>query len=425
MSKRASRQRGNAAPESPKAHVLYLSYDGMCDPLGGSQVLPYLFGLAGRGHRITLVSFEKHERTARERSAVRSACAAAEIDWRPLAYHKRPPLVSTLYDIRQMRSLAFGLHERQSFDFIHCRSYLPALVGLSMKRRFGTPFIFDMRGFWADERVDGGMWKLWNPLHWTIYNYFKRRERDFIREADHIVSLTEEGKRVLLDWSPEGPPISLIPCCVENDAFPPITEDQRGKARRWLGIADSARVAAFLGSFGGWNMVNEMLDFFRVQLARDPNSIFMIITRESANEIVATAERRGISRDRLLVRPASRAQVPRFLAAADYALFFIKPTFSKKASSPTKMGEFLALELPMITNGGVGDIDQIMAQTGAGVVVTEFCERAYAVALDALEQLKPDMDRWRSATHRWLDLSQAIDRYDSIYAALCGAGASR
>ena len=124
MGSRASRRRG--------ARVLYLSYDGMCDPLGGSQVLPYLFGLAERGHRITLVSFEKPERSDAERQEVRRACAASGIDWHPLPYHKRPPLLSSMYDVRQMRRLAGDLHRRERFDLVHCRSYLPALVGLKM-----------------------------------------------------------------------------------------------------------------------------------------------------------------------------------------------------------------------------------------------------------------------------------------------------
>ena len=44
-----------------RATALYLSYDGMCDPLGGSQVLPYVVGLARLGHRLDLISFEKPE----------------------------------------------------------------------------------------------------------------------------------------------------------------------------------------------------------------------------------------------------------------------------------------------------------------------------------------------------------------------------
>ena len=43
-------------------HILYLSYDGMTDPLGQSQVLPYIIGLTKAGYSFHLVSFEKPDR---------------------------------------------------------------------------------------------------------------------------------------------------------------------------------------------------------------------------------------------------------------------------------------------------------------------------------------------------------------------------
>ena len=33
-----------------------------------------------------------------------------------------------------------------------------AEVGLSLNKKFGVKFLFDMRGFWADEKADGGAW---------------------------------------------------------------------------------------------------------------------------------------------------------------------------------------------------------------------------------------------------------------------------
>lgn len=425
MSTRASRRSGPASRQVPAARVLYLSYDGMCDPLGGSQVLPYLIGLAKRGHRISLISFEKPERTVAERAAVERICAEAGIDWHPLPYHKRPPVVSTLYDVRRMERLAARLHREQRFDLVHCRSYLPALVGLRMKRRHGVRFLFDMRGFWADERVDGRIWNLANPAFKAVYRYFKRREAEFLSEADHIVSLTEAGKPILLGWrrGRAGPPISMISCCVDFDAFPPVTAEIRSAARQALGIAPEARVAAYVGSFGSWYMVEEMLAFFRVQLERDPGAIFLVVSREPADEILATATANGVPKDRLVVRSASRADVPKLAAAADYGLFFIQPVFSKKASSPTKMGEFLALELPMVTNGDVGDVARIMAETGAGVIIEAFGDRAYRKALEELEVIQPDMERWRQASRRWFDLQNGIDRYDEIYRSLMKSAA--
>jgi glycosyltransferase involved in cell wall biosynthesis len=418
------------APRSVSSglHSLYLSYDGMCDPLGRSQVLPYLVGLTQRGHRISLISFEKPCSTE-NRGAVERICFEAGIDWQPLAYHKQPPILSALYDVLKMQRLAVRLHRQQPFDLLHCRSYLPALVGLSMKRRRGVPFVFDMRGFWADERVEGGLWNLSNPIFRAVYRYFKRRERDFLNEARQVVSLTEAGKEILLSRRADdtvAAPIAVIPCCVDFEAFPPVTKQSRVAARRRLGIAANARVAAYLGSIGTWYMLEEMLDFFRVQLNRESDSVFLVVTREPADSILAEAGTRGIPEDRLIVLPASREEVPQLIAAADYGLFFIKPVFSKKASSPTKMGEFLALELPIVTNGGVGDVSRILTDTGAGVAIDACNREAYSAALDQLESLRPDMARWRSAARRWFDLATGVARYDAIYRGVVeGVGANR
>jgi glycosyltransferase involved in cell wall biosynthesis len=97
------------------------------------------------------------------------------------------------------------------------------------------------------------------------------------------------------------------------------------------------------------------------------------------------------------------------------------PVFSKRASSPTKMGEMLALELPVVTNDGVGDVTRIVEESGAGVVVDGFNEESYRHALDKLERLKPDMDRWREVARKWFDLDQGVERYDAIYRAVTGS----
>jgi len=419
MSSRASRRGG--------ARALYLSYDGMCDPLGGSQVLPYLFGLAKRGHRITLVSFEKPDRSEAEREEVRRACLGAGIDWHPLPYHKRPPLLSSMHDVRQMQRLAAELLRQERFDLVHCRSYLPALVGLKMKRRFSVPFLFDMRGFWADERVDGRIWNLSNPLFRAVFAYFKRREAEFLAEADQVISLTEEGRKILLQrrGGAAGPSITVIPCCVDFGAFPRISARARATSRKVLGIDAKATVAAYLGSWGSWYLTDEMLDFFKIQLERDPAAIFLVVSREPRDRILAEAASRGISPNRVIVRPASRVEVPKLVAAADYGLFFIMPVFSKKASSPTKLGEFLSMELPVVTNAGVGDVEPILGESGAGVMVDEFGDAAYRKALDELAALKPDMKRWRSAARRWFDLDAGIERYDRIYDAIANGSVGR
>jgi glycosyltransferase involved in cell wall biosynthesis len=406
------------------ANVLYLSYDGMSDPLGRSQVLPYLTGLATRGHRITLMSFEKPERSAEERAAVARICADAGISWGPLPYHKRPPLLSTLYDVREMRRLATRLHKERNFDLVHCRSYLPALVGLRLKRKFGIPFIFDMRGFWADERLEAGAWKLSNPLFAAVYRYFKRREREFWKEADHIVSLTHEGREVLAHARADGAsvaPVTVIPCCVEFDVFPAINSARRAEARTRLGMPRDARVLAYIGSLGGNYMLAEMLDFFRAYRERDGKAIFLFVTHVPDDVIRNAATERGLANDAIIIRGVQRDEVATVVAAADLGIAFKQPAFSAKACSPTKLGEMLALELPVVVNAGVGDVAQVVEEAGAGVVVSTFDEDAYRAALDKLDSLEPEMARWREVSRQWFDLERGVDRYDAIYRTLAAS----
>ncbi len=410
--------------------VLYLSYDGMTDPLGGSQVLPYLTGLAALGHHIVLVSVEKPIASAAARAAVRAQCDAAGITWHPIVYHKRPPVLSTLYDLFQMRRQAEALQATHRFDWVHCRSYLTALVGLAMKRKHGLRLLFDMRGFWADERVEGGLWNLANPLFRAMFYFFKRRETDLLRAADHIVMLTEKGRQVLVDRTDEAAadkPISVIPCCVDFAAFDVPGDLDRKAARAAMGIAADARVVVYLGSIGTWYMLEEMLDCFAVELERHLDAILLFISRDDPQRIRAAALARDIPPAAIVVRAASRAEVAHYLAVSDYGLFFIRPTFSKIASCPTKLGELLAMGLPVVTNAGVGDVDAIVAQSGAGVFVERFDKAAYGKALDAINALPRRGQEWRQRARRWFDLDSGVAAYDAIYRApgLAAAGVDR
>lgn len=180
--------------------VLFLSYDGLTDQLGQSQILPYIIGLTERGNRFSIISFEKPELYAKHGRAMHKYCEDAQISWHPLMYNKRPPILSTIRDMRKMYRLAKKLHGDIGFDLVHARSYPPAIVAAELKKAKGLPFVFDMRGFYADERVDGKIWNLNNPIYRYIYAYFKRKERLLIREASSIVILTHAGKTEVSSW---------------------------------------------------------------------------------------------------------------------------------------------------------------------------------------------------------------------------------
>src|SRR5689334_10942916 len=138
------------------ANILYITYDGLTDPLGQSQILPYLVGLSKEGYQFTILSFEKEDRYKKLKDTITSITSKAGIRWVPLKFTSKPPVISKAYDRVQMRRAALRLYNEKKYDMVHCRGYIPAEVGLLLKRRKGTKFFFDMRGFWADEKKDGG-----------------------------------------------------------------------------------------------------------------------------------------------------------------------------------------------------------------------------------------------------------------------------
>lgn len=393
-------------------NTLYISYDGMTDPLGQSQVLPYLKGLAKAGYQITLISFEKEENKQRM-SHITKLINDMGVEWHPLAYTKRPPILSTLWDIRQMRKLAFALHKVKKFRLVHCRSYLAAMIGQDLKKKFGTKFLFDMRGFWPDERVDGNVWDLDNPIFRFVYNFFKKKEKQFLKEADHIVSLTQNGKQVLEDQMKANVPVSVIPCCVDLELFKP-SEDQSTTSKQ-----NKELTIGYLGGIGTWYMLPEMLDFFKILLTKYPKAVFHFITREQPDTILRLAQEKQIPTEQLKIGAAHREEIPKMIEQWDCSIFFIKPVFSKRASSPTKQGEIMAMGVPIICNSGVGDTDYVIEKYQAGVLVREFSELAYQQTLESLHQtLTLPVENMMIGAKDFYSLSKGVMNYTQIYSTL-------
>ncbi|MEN9400288.1 MAG: hypothetical protein RL632_1391 [Bacteroidota bacterium] len=344
----------------------------MTDPLGQSQVLPYLVGLTKKGCQFHLISFEKQERFEKFESTIQQICDGAGIVWHPLSYTKKPPLLSTVYDVQRMKKMAHQLHKTHQFDIIHCRSYISALVGMGMKKRYNTKFLFDMRGFWADERVEGGIWNLSNPLFKIVYSYFKAKEKRYFKESDAIVSLTHKGKEVIVkEFGIEANKINVIPCCADLDLFDrqKINAAELSELKELLGLDERKKVLGYVGSIGTWYMLPEMLDFFNVLRTHDPSWTFLIVSGEHPANIYRIAQEKGIDTAALIILSCLHQDVPKYISLFDLSVFFIRPSFSKQASSPTKQGELMAMGIPIVCNAGVGDTDFVVEKYSAGAVL--------------------------------------------------------
>ncbi len=393
----------------------------MTDPLGQSQVIPYLRELTKKGYQFTILSAEKKERLNESGESVRKLLERIGIEWKTIGFSTHPPILSKIYDQWKMNSTANRLQKQKPFDFVHCRSYVAAATGLKLFSRFHVPFLFDMRGFWVDERVDSGHWKINKPVYRFLYKKYKKKEREYLRNAAHIISLTEKGKEELLkSYRVPSDKVTVIPCCVDLEHFDyhQFGEEKKSETRKALGLAAEDKVLCYLGSLGGWYLTEEMLEFFSIIKKKIPSIKFLFITHNQREEIISVAKNKGISEADIIVQPASRDQVPVFLSISDWGISFIKDVYSKKASSPTKQGEIMAMGIPIICND-IGDTGKIIRESATGIVLNGLNASEYEEAASILmEQRHIDRSTIRESAYQYYDLEKGIDTYRRVYEKL-------
>lgn len=388
--------------------VLYIAYDGMLEPLGQSQVLAYLERLAA-DREIHLLSFEKAEdwRDDAARTRVQARIQSAGIHWHPRRYHKRPSALATAWDIGIGILSGLWLVLRHRLRIVHARSYVPAVMALALKRLAGARFVFDMRGFWADERVDGGLW----PRGGRMYRVAKWFERRFLLSADHVVSLTHAAVAEMQEFDylqGRMPPVTVIPTCADLERFVPVP-----------GLRDpDAFTLGYVGSAGTWYLFDATVLAFRCLLEQRPDTRFLIVNRNEHALIREKLRAGGIDMARVELRQADPGEIPLLMARMDATIFFIKPVFSKQASAPTKLGEFLGCGIPCLSNSGVGDMAELLRMDGVGVVVDAMDAASLECGVKNLLALctEPDIrERCVASAQRHFSLDAGVRRYAGVY----------
>ena len=393
------------------AAILYISYDGLLEPLGQSQVLRYLKKLAKK-HSIYLISFEKpmnlRDKVVRER--LQESVKKAGIAWYPLRYHKNPSALATAYDIFQGILLAAWIVLRHQVEIVHARSYVASVVAVFFKKILGAKFVFDMRGFWADERVDAGLWE----SSGRIYRIAKWFERKFLLSADRVVSLTYAGVAEMQKFAylkGRMPRFEVITTCTDLELFRPRDEETTERNAEVFTLG-------WVGAVKGWYLFDEALLFFQALREKVPKARLCILNRENQPYILDRLAAHEISLELVEIKSVEHDAVPGEMACMDAGIFFIMPVFSKLASAPTKLGEFLGCGVPCLGNDGIGDMTHILEGEKVGVVIREFDDYVREESIDALLELCSDpnvQQRCVAAAKKHFSLDDGVAAYDRIY----------
>jgi glycosyltransferase involved in cell wall biosynthesis len=392
--------------------TLYLTRNGLLEPLGQSQVLAYLRGLS-RNYRITLITYEKDEDRADavRMGAMRAECERLGIRWLPQRFRPWPRVIAPALSMLRMVWLVRSEVKGQGARLIHARSYIPAAVALIVSRLTGVPFIFDMRALWPEEMISAGRLRRGYVLHRAIV----AAERACLRQAGAVVSLTHAAADHLNRVHPTdmaGQKVSVIPTCADLDRFVPA--DQR----------PPLRVIGCLGTvLSGWFRLDWLASFLSVAAERDPQAVFELTTRDDPTKVQLTIDPDGRLGERLRIAPSAPEDVHRVLQGQTASVMFFTEGLGKLGSSPTRMAEILGCGLPVVANDGVGDVARVIRDYRVGVLAHGADPAAMAAAWDELLVLLQDPDlafRCRRAAEEVFSLQVGTTAYADIYARLTG-----
>lgn len=390
--------------------ILYLSVDGLLDPLGQSQIFPYIDSLSKSNLFFFVCTIENKNNKGKVESIKKIIEKNRNIHWEYFFFSKKKGKFNRLKELVLLYYLVIKLVFLKKIDILHSRSYLPMFICALMKLIFKKKLIFDTRGSWFDERIEGGM--LQNKgFDLLLYKLLKKIEFYFFRLSDHIIFLTNNGSKKIQDSFIKGKEISIIPCAADYDLFKILNDEEKKNLKKVLGFEEKF-IITYSGSIGSWYNFDQIINFFSNFLYQKANSHLIILTQSNIEKEYLNLPLN--LNNKITFMSAKRRHIPDIIGLSDLTLSFIKNTSSKIFSSPTKIAESLGCGVPVVYNNGIGDLDQDMQDMKLGFRLDE---KGF-INSDDLEKiifLKTKKSEIRENSFKKYSLENAVKKYIEIY----------
>ena len=418
--------------------ALYVCYFGLREPLVQTQVLPYLRELVADGWAMHILTFEPDWPAAfpqPEQEARRSALASDGITWHARPYSKSHGVAAKLRDIAGGLVAARRIARRNRVRIIHGRAHVGTAIACLAAAFSRRKVLFDIRGFNPEEYVDSGHW----PAGGRKFRLLKMAEHVMLWYASGFVILTHVGREHLFPKAthtaadpadlyhlPDGRPVQVIPCCVDPARFQraPMDAAAIAQLKAELGLADTSRIIAHVGALGGLYPEDRIVATFAALYRNDPGTGFLILCQNDTSRLRALYAEAGLPPGRLWVGKVTAAEVPRYVALADWGLSLKRESFSQLSCSPTKSPEYLLAGLPVLASQGIGDTDRLLLENRVGVVFNAWDDQSIETAVAQMKSLAADPELKsrcvQTAVEGFSLKGIGGPRYRAIYAELAG-----
>lgn len=365
-----------------KFDITYLSVDSIQEGVGSSQITPLILGLAEKGKKVCLITFEK----IKPPEELLEIFSSAGVVWIAKEFGK-PGALGGMVRLNALRRSV------PNSSVLHGRSDIATAAAIWSGIK--APVLWDVRSLWSDQRLLIGTTG-WNSL---TARGARALENVAAKRSAAMSTLTAAVVPILQQRHKRIPAIrEVIPTCVQTSMFLPSP-------------MPGGQITCLLsGTFNNYydiSRTKQILDEIR-----KTTNLRTIWARagESPTKIL------GVGEDVIL--SASHAEMPNIVKGSHFGIAICKNENldSLAAAVPTKIGEFLASGRPVIVSSGIGDLDQMFSSTQTGVVI-DHGGTLETVAQQIGQMIKDPKtpDRCRELAMQHFDMEKSVDRYLVIY----------
>jgi len=261
-----------------------------------------------------------------------------------------------------------------------------ALAGRRIAKRFGVPFVLEIRDLWPESIVAVGAME-----RNAVIRAFERIERGLYRDADHVVSVTDSFVSHIVEGGADPADVTVLKSGADVDRLAGSHDlAEAAVVRREFGW-DGAFVAAYVGTIGMAHRAEILLE--AAARCPDPDIRWVVIgTGAERDALEAAAAEAGLPNFQLIDKQ-SKARITTILGETDVSVVHLRDTPLFRTVIPSKIFEAMALGVP-IALGVRGETQTLVEAAGAGLA---FAPEDADALVETVLRLKQDRGLYEQA----------------------------
>lgn len=302
-------------------------------------------------------------------------------------------------------------------DIIHAHS--PALNGLAAlkaSKKTGIPFVYEIRAFWEDAAVDHGTCKE-NSLR---YRLTKTLENYVVKHANAVTTICEGLRNDLIQRGFDEDKFTVIPNAVNLQHFQ-ISPHKDLQLTEQLGLTNKD-VLGFLGSFYGYEGLDQLLDAMPMMLKQNKNIRLLLVGGgPQESQLHQQVKQLGLEQHVLFTGRVPHKDIHRYYSLVDLLIYPRKSMRLTDLVTPLKPLEAMA-QKKLVLASDVGGHKELITHGKNGFLFTADDPASLANTATELFEHKQTweqvLENGRTFVEQVRNWNNSVSNYLPLYSSL-------